>query len=611
MHSPNSSQSLWNTWDYIMNKMNIIKINNKFSKNININQNILLAGGITLSGIEAFIDIEKKSKLSKLYYPESWYLTSDLDGTYWNQFLEQISLSSPLSKVILDMNGYEFLLEYLTFYKQAKVMLFVTEPMILLERIRNNRKERCTDGFRLGDDNLRLNARTANIDEKWVLGFGVNCPSDFQALKRYHIRNVLVKLLVEENKLYLIDLDLDIKDSKASGINRLCTDLSSMQIPLGLCDKRSSSSSSSIVGSYIERLGRVHDVVSARQFLWTSIKTDIFEIGKKMSGKQQQKRLIDALVHAASSCNFPSTSTSSSNMNVEQIGHAMIVGAGLSKTGTTSFTKTLQKWGVRSGHWIIGHHLYKIIEHTSDSDVDSEVGSKSKAKRIIRSDLEQFNSITNKLEALADLPTPNLLPELLLLRSSAIVVLTVRELSSWVRSASAWLGKSCKSKTFRGCPAPGTPPLPVQVVSNSSSEATVRVLESQVCPAGVLIFGATCPSQVQSLKHYVLHSLIVHVLVSPDRLVLEDIVQAKDTFGLCTQLQSTLQNATSTSPSCDTKSKSSSSSSSSDGVGVSYYGRTTSGLSSSLNCKKGEVYIRSNVNKKLHNPEKNKKKIIE
>ena len=112
----------------------------------------------------------------------------------------------------------------MTFFKRAKLVLFVTEPMLLLERIRKNRKYRCSDAFRLGSNNLRLNARTAYIDEKWILGFGVNCPSDFQALKRYHIRNVLVKLLVDKYKLYLVDLD--IKDEQRSGVSRLCHDLS-------------------------------------------------------------------------------------------------------------------------------------------------------------------------------------------------------------------------------------------------------------------------------------------------------------------------------------------------------------------------------------------------
>ena len=174
--------------------MKVMNIKSDYLKNSNTYQNILLAGGVTLGGIESFIDIENKSKLSKLYYPESWYLTSDLDGTYWNQLLEEVSLSESSSKIILDANGYEFLLEYMTFFKRAKLVLFVTEPMLLLERIRKNRKYRCSDAFRLGSNNLRLNARTAYIDEKWILGFGVNCPSDFQALKRYHIRNVLVKL---------------------------------------------------------------------------------------------------------------------------------------------------------------------------------------------------------------------------------------------------------------------------------------------------------------------------------------------------------------------------------------------------------------------------------
>ena len=56
------------------------------------------------------------------------------------------------------------------------------------------------------------------------------------------------------------------------------------------------------------------------------------------------------------------------------------------------------------------------------------------------------------------------------------------------------------------------------------------------CPANLLAFGNTCPSNLQSLKRLILHNYLVSVLVPPPYLVTEDITSANSTFALCTRL---------------------------------------------------------------------------
>ena len=68
-----------------------------------------------------------------------------------------------------------------------------------------------------------------------------------------------------------------------------------------------------------------------------------------------------------------------------ELGESLIIGAGLSKTGTTSLVKTLRDWGIRSGHWSIGHHLFRLAEL-------EQMNSSTRH-------IQHLNAIMNKLES--------------------------------------------------------------------------------------------------------------------------------------------------------------------------------------------------------------------
>ena len=90
--------------------------------------------------------------------------------------------------------------------------------------------------------------------------------------------------------------------------------------------------------------------------------------------------------------------------------------------------------------------------------------------------------------------------------------------------------KSCKSPTFQGCPAR------VQQGSSGSS----LFLNVDACPANILAFGNTCPSDIQSLKRLHSHNFMVTVLTLKPFLVAEDITKANNTYNLCMGLKKSI-----------------------------------------------------------------------
>jgi hypothetical protein len=154
-----------------------------------------------------------------------------------------------------------------------------------------------------------------------------------------------------------------------------------------------------------------------------------------------------------------------------------------------------------------------------------------------------FNKITQSLEALNDLPMPNLLVETLLLRPNSITVLTTREIEPWLKSYKTWLQKSCRSKVFDGCTDTPVKPIPVHSSLYTPSKGASVVLEADVCPANAMAFGATCPSDLQSVKRYLLHNFMTTIIVPPSRLILEDIARSMSTEGFCKTIKKSLENA--------------------------------------------------------------------
>jgi hypothetical protein len=93
----------------------------------------------------------------------------------------------------------------------------------------------------------------------------------------------------------------------------------------------------------------------------------------------------------------------------------------------------------------------------------------------------------------------------------------------------AWLLKSCKSQTFHGCPA--------RVEQVEQNPLLLRV---DACPANILAFGNTCPSDIQALKRVHTHNFMVTVLTLKPFLVVEDITRANNTYHLCKNLKKSI-----------------------------------------------------------------------
>lgn len=89
--------------------------------------------------------------------------------------------------------------------------------------------------------------------------------------------------------------------------------------------------------------------------------------------------------------------------------------------------------------------------------------------------------------------------------------------------------KSCKSQTFYGCPA--------RVEQVDSNPLLLRV---DACPANILAFGNTCPSDIQALKRLHTHNFMVTVLTLKPFLVVEDVTRANNTYQLCKNLKTSI-----------------------------------------------------------------------
>ena len=178
--------------------------------------------------------------------------------------------------------------------------------------------------------------------------------------------------------------------------------------------------------------------------------------------------------------------------------------------------KTLRDWGIRSSHWTVGHHLYRIAE--------LEVGGDEP-----HSHVSFVQSVVDKFEAIADLPIPFFQPELEMIRPNNVVLLTTRNPQSWIRSFRAWLLKSCKSVTFQGCPGR----------TNNIPGSSMLMVDA--CPANLLAFGNTCPSDIQALKRMHVHNFMTMIMTPKPFLVSEDVTVANSTFHMCVTLKLALQ----------------------------------------------------------------------
>jgi hypothetical protein len=489
-------------------------------------------------------------------FPSPWDVAQN--GAHLHEFLQDMAGHS--AGILVDPFGFEFILETTTVLPQASVVLMVQRPGIFLAAARAARPAFCTEPFLFSS--ARMNGKRGRFEDKWMTAFGTACPSDFQLLKQYHQRNILARLLVH-NSVTVADV------GTGEGLFEACKLMSTT----GTVAPRKCSGVAAVSvqsNSYAGQLRAVSSVAEAHALYWRLISADLTMLASESSVPHHDS-LASAMAGAVRQC--------SNDVPI-------IVGAGLSKTGTTSVAKTLSGWNISSGHWLECKNLYRVIEW---EDAWHTVATGRGTK--VRSGLRMFNSITKDLEAMSDLPVPHLLTELLLLRPAAVTVYTERDAASWTRSFQAWLAKSCKSKEFKGCPSNGSG-TPTSIVEETPIR---RVLEAAVCPSGVLAFGVTCPSVAQASKRYILHGLTVRFVVPAASLMrIEATRLGATTEPLCDGLKQRLaepkvgdrlQRSCRLTHGSDT---------------VKYHGRSGADIFASMECAEGVMYRKANVNKALH-----------
>ena len=421
--------------------------------------------------------------------------------------------------------------------KSIEYFLVVTEPEIFLSSLKKHRKivgkeadtNLCEQQYRLSS--AKLNAKYTEIDQRFVAAFGVNCPSDIHAVKMYHYRNFLAKLIsVFSNskiKLTIVDINTNADVYNGEGARELCKRLHTLD--------RSSSTIESCISELEEQMDMVF---TPKQASHKSYSQELEKLHDLQSGKKFFENLFIESVKMIAAVSDNTESLASYLLQQHAVydenNAAFIIGAGLSKTGTTSLTKTLRDWGIRSSHWTVGHHLFRLAEMEVGSDTNQTTASATAATSKHAS---YVHSLVNKFEALADLPVPFFQPELEMIRPNNVVLLTTRRSTSWIRSFRAWLSKSCRSQTFHGCPGK------VNAISMDTQGGVKNRyrLKVDACPANLLAFGNSCPSDIQSLKRMYVHNFMVQVMTPKPFLIAEDVTTANSTFQMCNSLKTALQ----------------------------------------------------------------------
>lgn len=548
---------------------------------------VVIMGGVVHGGLETSL---YRSAESTTILPSPWDIAQD--SSKLEAFFDKATRMKSI-ELLVDTYGFEFILESLTVFPKASVVMVASDPATFLQAARKARPAYCSEDFLLSSQ--RLNAVRARIEDRWIAAFGVSCPSDFNLLKRYHERNLLARLLVPSDQVIIVD------PSSGVGTTEACTLLKRLASNTPYPTWCASSSSSAAGGERASRFQGFGDWLRINGGNAEKYPTRLHATRSVM----QAHTLYWALIHEGLA---PMTGTNTGGKTIEavdkwskvlsraanQCSHSVpaILGAGLSKTGTTSFTQTLESWNISAGHWVRCHSLFRLFEWDG---AGANAGAGAASDRHRRRDaLRALNMISRDLEALADLPIPHLLTEFLLVRPAAVVVLTTRDARAWTRSLQAWLGKSCKSKVFRGCPAP------TYTVASGSSDP--HLLDATVCPAGTLAFGVTCPSALQATKRYILHALFVRLVVPPQALMYENVAAADDTKALCDGVKARLTRPTPGNLIHRTCSSSAPASSQGRNAGdaIIYRGRSTAELAASLQCRVGVPYAKANVNQALH-----------
>ena len=159
-----------------------------------------------LAGGKHFASTMRRSRFETggLYELASGW-THAYNASALQQDLNAFGADSRPGKLLVDPGfGFEFLLESLTITPNASVVLLVTEPSKLIERLRTARdgeasirgtakgSRKVKTGSSLCDASgplsarlasTKLNAKRAVLKQTWISAFGSSCPSDFQAIK--------------------------------------------------------------------------------------------------------------------------------------------------------------------------------------------------------------------------------------------------------------------------------------------------------------------------------------------------------------------------------------------------------------------------------------------
>ena len=211
---------IWDNWQQLVEQYEVPRLQETFAAHTTLT----VIGGCLLTGIDRVIEYVERS---------DHLLGIDLGSNYWNlsshadqdssrvapgthRMVDHLSIAMERTgnrvPIVLDDTGFDFLLDISALIPetvQVEYFLVATEPETFWTELRKARPTRCEHKHRLST--AKLNAKYVEIDQRWIANFGVNCPSDVHAVKMYHYKNILSKMIAitssSKIRMHVVDIN--------------------------------------------------------------------------------------------------------------------------------------------------------------------------------------------------------------------------------------------------------------------------------------------------------------------------------------------------------------------------------------------------------------------
>lgn len=298
----------------------------------------ILIGGISPSGIDSLRSMLESLNVAPVLLTNEWQLAGDASqlASYF------ATLTTP--SILLDDNGLEFLLEFSTFFPKSRVFLLLREPDAFLRQLSQERLSHCQESMRMYNDRLRTS--TVTIHSSWMMYFGVTCPSDVQAVKQYHLRNVLTKLL--SPAITIINLDTGLH------MTELCNAMDGVDAD-ACVQTLLAHVTASADDDYASALSRVTSIAEARTFFYDNF----------LSSLSYVQHVTTPTRGAFATYLLEQHSSPSSSVMIlgASLAHRLPTDKSTPSSSTIHLSETFHRWGVRSSPWHLVSHLFRIAEH--------------------------------------------------------------------------------------------------------------------------------------------------------------------------------------------------------------------------------------------------------